>query len=1101
MAELEKLTIVIEANDKEAVGRIDEVISKLKDLDSKIKGSGKDNPFKNIDMSKFAKELEKAQSSLVSVKASLESIPTKGMENLKSEVKEVTKSTEELSKSIKKTQGGKVGSTKMPTPDTSRVTESAEEVAKSGQAVSSMFDQAVSKTFKLSSSLGFVGKSIQLLGTFLKGVVGTLTKVAHLSAEASKGLLKIGTMPFKPVVAGLTAIGSKIRGIVHQITRMVKMRLYRLIAKNIIGGITTGLTNAYHWAKITGNEFARSMDSLATSSLYLKNSLGAMASPLINVLAPAIDFAIDKLVALLNMINQVIARLTGRSTWIKAVKVPTAFADATDNATGSVKALEKELITILGIDEINPLEGMDDSPSGSGGGGGSGATAGSMFTEESITSEAEDWVKMIKDAWAKADFTEIGSIIGTKINTALENIKWDKIKKTAEKIGSSIATLLNGIMETPNLFTNIGKTLAEGLNTGFEFAYGFVVKFHWDSFGKAVTDGINGFMGNLDWNKIKATVKTTAEGIGTAFKNAISNLKWTGKGSVASTIANGINTAVSGLWTLIKNINWSETGSAIASSINDAVRNIDWKKLGRMINDGIQGALDFLTTLINEIDWTAIGEAVRTALAEIDWADIIQKVIKASWDLAGGLSGILRGIIYGVTGNTGVERGREYLNTSTTQYTYRPMDEFGNYTDIEPVEIPAVGVIQSGKAGKYYQLTPLDSSGVIKKAIDERKKKDRIIPSPWSILKNPLNIPKSIASLWQLTKGKNPLNIPKSLSTLWQLTKGKSPLGIPSKITSGWSISSPFNIPLYLASKWKNSGLLGFPSQISSNWWNNGLLNFPAQILSKWQNNGLMSFPAQILSKWQYSGGLNFPSTISSQWQYNGLLNFPASILSQWKNNGLTGFPTEVTSNWKYGGGNDFPASISSIWKYSGGNNFPDKIKSIWKYSGGNNFPDKIKSIWKYSGRNNFPSSIGADWSINNAYLNGKKVNSRLVTGQAKGGAFYGGEWHNIPQYATGGMPAHGSMFIAGESGSELVGHVGGRTEVLNQSQLASTMYASVTSANASQNRLLQEQNNLLRELISAQGNSRTYISSGDIVDALSQRNRRDGRTVVPIGV
>ena len=67
-------------------------------------------------------------------------------------------------------------------------------------------------------------------------------------------------------------------------------------------------------------------------------------------------------------------------------------------------------------------------------------------------------------------------------------------------------------------------------------------------------------------------------------------------------------------------------------------------------------------------------------------------------------------------------------------------------------------------------------------------------------------------------------------------------------------------------------------------------------------------------------------------------------------------------------------------------------------------------------------------------------------TGKALGGAYYGGSWHSIPQYASGGRP-HGTMFWAGEAGPEVVGHVGGRTEVLNQSQLAATMYASASAA------------------------------------------------------
>jgi hypothetical protein len=90
---------------------------------------------------------------------------------------------------------------------------------------------------------------------------------------------------------------------------------------------------------------------------------------------------------------------------------------------------------------------------------------------------------------------------------------------------------------------------------------------------------------------------------------------------------------------------------------------------------------------------------------------------------------------------------------------------------------------------------------------------------------------------------------------------------------------------------------------------------------------------------------------------------------------------------------------------------------------------------------------------------------SSIVSGTKKstGGAFYGGRWHSIPQFSSGGViikdlmssfstiPRYadgtvnaGSMFIAGEAGPELVGHVGSRTEVLNESQLASVMQSAV---------------------------------------------------------
>ena len=54
-----------------------------------------------------------------------------------------------------------------------------------------------------------------------------------------------------------------------------------------------------------------------------------------------------------------------------------------------------------------------------------------------------------------------------------------------------------------------------------------------------------------------------------------------------------------------------------------------------------------------------------------------------------------------------------------------------------------------------------------------------------------------------------------------------------------------------------------------------------------------------------------------------------------------------------------------------------------------------------------------------------------------------------MPKYAGGTNRAHGSMFVAGESGAELVGHVNGTTEVLNRFQLASVMHSSIVSGMA----------------------------------------------------
>lgn len=61
----------------------------------------------------------------------------------------------------------------------------------------------------------------------------------------------------------------------------------------------------------------------------------------------------------------------------------------------------------------------------------------------------------------------------------------------------------------------------------------------------------------------------------------------------------------------------------------------------------------------------------------------------------------------------------------------------------------------------------------------------------------------------------------------------------------------------------------------------------------------------------------------------------------------------------------------------------------------------------------------------------------------------------NLPKlYANGGFPSQGSMFIAGESGAELVGNINGRTAVANSDQIttgiASAVYSAIMSANGS---------------------------------------------------
>lgn len=70
--------------------------------------------------------------------------------------------------------------------------------------------------------------------------------------------------------------------------------------------------------------------------------------------------------------------------------------------------------------------------------------------------------------------------------------------------------------------------------------------------------------------------------------------------------------------------------------------------------------------------------------------------------------------------------------------------------------------------------------------------------------------------------------------------------------------------------------------------------------------------------------------------------------------------------------------------------------------------------------------------------------------GRAEGGIYAGGKWHNIIQYADGGLPDIGQMFIAREKGPELVGQIGNHTAVMNNMQIVDSVKAGVYEAVAS---------------------------------------------------
>lgn len=98
---------------------------------------------------------------------------------------------------------------------------------------------------------------------------------------------------------------------------------------------------------------------------------------------------------------------------------------------------------------------------------------------------------------------------------------------------------------------------------------------------------------------------------------------------------------------------------------------------------------------------------------------------------------------------------------------------------------------------------------------------------------------------------------------------------------------------------------------------------------------------------------------------------------------------------------------------------------------------------------------------------------------------------------ASGGFLNQGDVFIAREAGPEMVGQIGNRTAVANNDQIVQGIASGVAQAQSAQNALLREQNSLLRDIL----NKGSGISTGSIASAFERANRREGSTIVAVGV
>lgn len=814
--------------------------------------------------------------------------------------------------------------------------------------IKSVAGSAVTKAFSgMKSVLGTVTSGIKKAG----GAYGALiqkfaTGIPHLNKT-------------KNSMKGLGNTGRGLGGIFRSLATTARFMFASFLISGAFNGAKEGMQNLAKYSGTTNNSLSMLMSSLT----QLKNSLATAFAPILNVAAPILNALIQKVSQAVTAVGMLFASLTGQKSFTKASKVQQNYAASLDKNTSSAKkatAANKTLQrTLLGFDQINRMDSKSDNSDNSPDSGSVGGLSPSdMFEEASIPNKIKEFADKLKEAWKSGDFTEIGRIVGEKLNQALESIPWDKIRKTSSKIAKVIATFLNGFIAAVD-WTLVGSTIGNGLNTAIDFAYTFVTTFDWKKFGKAIGDLINGAVKTIEWAKagkalsegikglldaaLQAVATTDWKQIGVKIATFLNNIDWRGIITKTLTLLVEVPKAIFDLLAgFIEETDWGKLVKDIAGGIRDFLIGYDWKGLFKSAGELIGAAIKALFDV-----GQVIGEAISNALESAK--EYFQDKIKE----CGGniVEGILKGIVDALE-----NIGKWIVDNIFTPFIDGFKEAFG---------IHSPSTVMAEQGGHII-------SGLLKGLKDNLD----------SVIEWCKNLPDKVknalgnAKEWLVEKGKNAIE---GIKNGYEAVKDSAFLSNVRKMKD-----EAFSAIGDISGKVKSRGseLIAGVKQGYENSKQSGLLSKVATL-----KENVYSSIGDVKTK-VHSRGVEIVSGIKQGYENN-----KSRIRSA-----VSGIPSLISSG------------IGNLWNVG---------------------RNAISSFARGFSSVHIPMPhIG--WNWNNFNLGSFRFSVPSF---------------NLRWYANGGFPATGEMFVARESGPEMVGRMGKKSAVANNDQIVDGIKAGVFEA------------------------------------------------------
>ena len=503
------------------------------------------------------------------------------------------------------------------------------------------------------------------------GISGLKNKIKSIGKTIDGLVSKLLKLTSSTIIGGLQRISSGIFGIhksVNKSTLSLKnllkyafgIRSLFVLFNKLRNAIVAGFQNLakYDLATQTGDA-NNSISSLMSALTRLKNSFATAFAPILTTVAPILVRFINLISEAVTRVGMLVAALTGKDTFTKAIGVQENYAASLDKSSKSANKAKKATKGYLSsLDEISRYDdGKSDSEAGSGGGGYTAPSASEMFETVPIESSIKDIADKIKGYIQSQDWEGLGSYMADGINTGLERvyevISWDNVGPKIEPFISGFTTTFNSLVDNIN-WELMGQTVGTGINTIVKALRLAITGTDWYNLGKKFAKGIKGIVKTVNWKELGQLIGDKFMISWRIFSGFVKNLPYASIGNAVATALNGVfstisfseignslATAMNGAFTALYNFattfDWTQMVNNIAGGINEFVSTFDWKGNGEKLEVFLDNLCDAIVDFTETTDWEAVGKGIGTFLSQIDWWGHLWQVVHAIKDTIGRL--------------------------------------------------------------------------------------------------------------------------------------------------------------------------------------------------------------------------------------------------------------------------------------------------------------------------------------------------------------------------------------------------------------------------------------------------------------------------------